>query len=495
MRAELPEAPRGADYEIVIEPFMLECTKQKKVNVPALLNTRLRVVFGAMLPFILQPVSSVWTPWGAVSLFFQVTTCPTLASTGLLQVKSATDASTSVAGAACVTSVHRPAAWVAAGAVVPAAVVPAAAVGAVVGVLPEHAARRRTAADRVPKIRVGDRIGLLLGAGWCRAVSRHDSATGRRSSYGSTVAGDRILDPELARRLVLHEARAQQTPARELRDLGDGWLFHDPNDAEPFWNRVIAPVWPAETRAFDRRLDEMITLFATLGRLPHVRPLPVGGAPADLASRLAAAGFETVGADRRMVLAEPERIPALVAATEARVAAALGGATVRVTRQAVETGRPAGRASRANRRGSRIVAARRAWPERRHWATDASIVLAESFGVGEARRLALENDVLACVSRPGCSMLLLDVDGEPAAVARRASTADASYLSSIGTRPGFRGRGLGALATLLAVCDALDAGEGVVHLAVDVGNEAARRLYERLGFTLVGDPAPDLLLH
>jgi ribosomal protein S18 acetylase RimI-like enzyme len=305
------------------------------------------------------------------------------------------------------------------------------------------------------------------------------------------VAGDRILDADLARRLVLHEARAQQTPARELRDLGDGWLFHDPNDAEPFWNRVIAPQWPASTSAFDRRLDEVITLFATLGRLPHVRPLPVGGAPNDLAGRLTAAGFETVGADRRMVLVDPRLVPALLAATEARVAAALGGAELRVTRQAVDTGDPPRRA----RRGARLVAARRAWPERRHWAADASRVLADAFGVGQARQVALENDVLACVARPGCSMLLLEVDGEPASVARRASTAEGSYLSSIGTRPRFRGQGLGALATLLATCDALDAGPGIVHLAVEVDNDAARRLYERLGFSLVGDAAPDLLLH
>jgi ribosomal protein S18 acetylase RimI-like enzyme len=306
------------------------------------------------------------------------------------------------------------------------------------------------------------------------------------------VAGDRILDPELARRLVLHEARAQQTPARELRDLGDGWLFHDPNDAEPFWNRVIAPCWPADGAAFDRRLDEVITLFATLGRLPHVRPLPVGGAPSDLAGRLTAAGFETMGADRRMVLTDPAGVPAQLAATEARVAAALGGATLHVTRQTVDPGLPA---TRTPQRGARIVAARRAWPERRHWAADASLVLADAFGVGQARRVALENDVLACVARPGCSMLLLEVDGEPATVARRASTVDGSYLSSIGTRPRFRGRGLGALVTLLAAADALDHGRGVVHLAVEVDNEPARRLYQRLGFALVGDPAPDLLLH
>ena len=92
-------------------------------------------------------------------------------------------------------------------------------------------------------------------------------------------------------------------------------------------------------------------------------------------------------------------------------------------------------------------------------------------------------------------MVLIDVDGEPAAIARRAWTADGSYLSSIGTRPRFRGRGLGALVTLLAVRDALEAGHHVIHLAVEVDNDGARSLYERLGFALVGDPAPDLLLH
>lgn len=302
------------------------------------------------------------------------------------------------------------------------------------------------------------------------------------------MAGDRILDPELAERLVLHEARAQQTPARELRDLGDGWLFHDPSDAEPFWNRVIAPRWPSEAGAFDRRLDEVITLFATLGRLPHVRPLPVGCEPADLSRRLLAVGFEAMGADRRMVLADSGRVPELLAATEARVAAAFGGSLVRVTRQLVDD--PA-----AGRGGARFVPSRRSWPERRHWAEDASLVLGEAFGVEPARRFALENDVLACVSRPGCAMLLIDIDGEPAAVARRAWTADGSYLSSIGTRPGVRGRGLGALATLLAIRDALETSGSVVHLAVEVDNDAAIHMYEGLGFRLVGDAAPDLLLH
>jgi len=138
------------------------------------------------------------------------------------------------------------------------------------------------------------------------------------------VGGVRIFDTDLARRLVIHEASAQQTPARQLRDLGDGWLFHDQSDAEPFWNRLIAPAWPAEPREFDRRLDEVITLFASLGRLPHVRPLALGGSPADLAQRLTAAGFETLGEDRRMVLARHGDGEALVAAMTERVRHAFG---------------------------------------------------------------------------------------------------------------------------------------------------------------------------
>src|SRR4051794_478766 len=109
---------------------------------------------------------------------------------------------------------------------------------------------------------------------------------------------DPISDAELARRLLLHEARAQQTPTRQLRDLGDGWLVHDPGDPEPFWNRLIAPTWPSDSAAFTRCLDEVITLFATLGRVPHIRPLPIGGTPTDLGKRLEAAGFEAVGIDR-----------------------------------------------------------------------------------------------------------------------------------------------------------------------------------------------------
>jgi len=287
------------------------------------------------------------------------------------------------------------------------------------------------------------------------------------------VGAVRIFDSELATRLVLHEAQAQQTPSRELRDLGDGWLFHDPSDAEPFWNRIIAPRWPADEAAFARRLDEITTLFATLARLPHVRPLPIGSEPSDMAQRLVAAGFERLGADRRLVLVEPDRARSIVAAWTPGPAASLGG-TLTVSRYV------AGNAGRG--------------PDRRQWASDASSVLEDAFGVPSFRRSGLESDVLACLSRPGCSVLLLRINDEPVAIARRSSTADGSYLSSIGTRRDWRNRGLGALATALAVTDALAEGAGLVHLAVEDDNGAARRLYERLGFAVVGEATPDLLL-
>jgi ribosomal protein S18 acetylase RimI-like enzyme len=273
-------------------------------------------------------------------------------------------------------------------------------------------------------------------------------------------------DPAAAERLLVHEARAQQTSGRELRDLGDGWLFYDPADPEPFWNRLIAPRWPDGPEAFDRRLDEVITLFSTIDRLAHVRPLPLGRRPPDLVTRLRANGFDVIGSDRRMVLVDPEACRRIRERWR-------GDRDGRVT---------------IDRHPERSLASRGSW------ASDAALVLGEAFGVDPFRRAALETDILACAARRGCSIVLLRVDGEPVALARRATVGKGSYLSSIGTRPRWRGRGYAALVTGLVVAEALDAGSDLVHLAVEVDNDPARSLYERLGFAVVGDPVPDLLL-
>jgi ribosomal protein S18 acetylase RimI-like enzyme len=287
----------------------------------------------------------------------------------------------------------------------------------------------------------------------------------RAGRYGSRVAPT-PRDPAFGDRLLLHEARAQQTTGRELRDLGDGWLFYDPVDSEPFWNRLITPRWPIATDAFDRRLDEVITLFSTLDRLAHIRPSPIDGRPPDLVQRLLAARFDVIGSDRRMVLVDPEPCRRMAERWQAQQSA-------RIT---------------VDRHPDRSLSSRGTW------AADAALVLGEAFGVDPFRRGALETDILACGARRGCSIVLLRDGGEPAALARRATVGSGSYLSSIGTRPPWRGRGYGALVTAIAVMEALDAGSDLVHLAVELHNDPARRLYERLGFETVGDPVPDLLL-
>lgn len=274
----------------------------------------------------------------------------------------------------------------------------------------------------------------------------------------------------LARRLMVHEAQVQVTGGRRLRDLGDGWLLHDPTDPEPFWNRLVAPSWPEEPRAFDRRLDELVTLFATIDRVPHVRPMPLGNEPDDLANRLRINGFDVVAEDLRMVLRDPAPCRTVV---ERRAAVEHLDRRLRVVRLPGDAGGPP-----------------------RLWASDASLVLAQAFEVDPYRRAALETDLLACAMRPECSILLVYDGDEPVATARRTSTPEGSYLSSIGTRPGWRGRGHGSLATALAVVDALTLAvddEPFVHLAVDVRNHVAQRLYERLGFEVVGRAVPDLL--
>jgi ribosomal protein S18 acetylase RimI-like enzyme len=293
-----------------------------------------------------------------------------------------------------------------------------------------------------------------------------DAARYRSRVAEPTLNDPALNDPALARRLLVHEARAQLALGRELRDLGDGWLLHDPADPEPFWNRLVAPRWPVAPERFDRRMDEVITLFATLDRVAHVRPLPLGNEPADIVDRLLAAGFHRVGADRRMVLVDPAPCREVVGAWNARSAGRL--ALERHPDGAAELG-----------------------PS---WATEAATVLAAAFAVDPLRRVALETDVLACAARRGCSILMLRDDGEAVAVARRATIGDGTYLSSIGTRPDRRERGLGSLVTALAVADALEAGSAFIHLAVELDNEPARRFYEGLGFGVVGGIVPDLLL-
>ena len=268
-----------------------------------------------------------------------------------------------------------------------------------------------------------------------------------------------VIDHALGRRIAVHEAAVHARGGRELRELGDAFLLHDPSDPEPFWNRIAAPRWPEDPGAFERRLDEVTTLFATLGRLPHIRTLPLGGEPPDLESRLIEAGFRPVGRDRAMVLTDTGPIFALARTLTGRP-------SLRV--EAIGTG-----------------AATRAM--------DAARVLVEAFNVESDRIPALAAEALAAARRAGGASLLLFDDERPVAAARRVTLDGATYLSSIGTIPAFRGRGYASLLTAEATRQAIEEGTRLVHLLADAELDTAARLYARLGFEPVGAPIADLM--
>ena len=263
--------------------------------------------------------------------------------------------------------------------------------------------------------------------------------------------------------LEQHETQVHALPGREIRDLGDAVLLLDPRDREPFWNRVAAVRWPTDARAFDRRLAETTALFATLDRIPHIWPRPAWNDPPDLVARLLAHGWEDVGGGLLMVLADAERVTAVAAETPGR------GITI----------------ERLD--GLAGLAAARA-------GADVAQVLAESFDVDPTRAAAIEVETIGMWQRRETHAYLVRVDGEPAAVAKRTTFGGASYLSSIGTRPSFRGRGLGRIVTAAASADAVAAGERWTYLGVYAENLAAVALYRGLGFRQIGDPTPDLLL-
>jgi ribosomal protein S18 acetylase RimI-like enzyme len=276
------------------------------------------------------------------------------------------------------------------------------------------------------------------------------------------VAAPIRVDRALLRRLATHEARLQAAVGRELLDLGDGWLLTDAHDPEPYWNRLVAPDWPVESAAFDRRLDQVVTVFAARGRLPHVWPLPSDNRPADLEDRLRSVGFETMGVDILMVLADPAPAAAVLARPLPR-----GVSVERLHGLSSGTVRGAGAAAD---------------------------VLVDAFEVGDDRRTSIELETLAALEGSSLHVSLVHLDGRPAAVAKRSSAESISYLSSVGTRRDARRRGLGELATAVVVRDAVAVGSEVTYLKVDADNGVAQRLYRRLGFVPVAGRISDLLL-
>ena len=163
-----------------------------------------------------------------------------------------------------------------------------------------------------------------------------------------------------------------------------------------------------------------------------------------------------------------------------------------------DAGPGAGRARRAGARGVAPGAAdrRRAGVAVASSAAvdDIVTVLLEAFAVDEDRRAGVAVETAASLADPRFTHYLVRLDGEPVAVARRATFDGLSYLSSIGTLERARGLGLGRRITAAAMADGFAAGSEIVHLGVFADNAAGDRAVPPTRFAFHGDPGPDMVL-
>jgi ribosomal protein S18 acetylase RimI-like enzyme len=125
--------------------------------------------------------------------------------------------------------------------------------------------------------------------------------------------------------------------------------------------------------------------------------------------------------------------------------------------------------------------------------TGAARVMVEAFGAvaGSSEHVAED---LARAPSPAWDVCVVWAADEPVAAGRRYTADGMTHLSSIATRPRWFGRGYGAAVTAALADDGQRAGGTLVHLGVEAQIARARRLYERLGFTVVGERIADLLL-
>ena len=269
------------------------------------------------------------------------------------------------------------------------------------------------------------------------------------------------LSPETLRFLEVHPARAVAIPGRGWRDMGDSTMLFSASEKEPFFNRLTAIRWPEDSRAFDARLGQALELFSALDRKPFLWATPGLSRPTDLVARLAANGFVDQGGGYDMILL---RDPAAI-----RDAQLPAGATMERWNNPSDADRPG-------------------------VAEALALIIGDAFQIPQSRRSNLSTEISLTLEQPRFHAYLIKVDGQPVATGERYTFDGASYISSIGTRPEWRGRGFGRHITLALARDSIAAGIDLVYLGVYADNARAIRLYDRLGFGLLGPRSADMLL-
>jgi ribosomal protein S18 acetylase RimI-like enzyme len=267
------------------------------------------------------------------------------------------------------------------------------------------------------------------------------------------------LSPAQLRFLEVHSARAIAIPGRGWRDLGDAAMLFSGSEREPFFNRVTAVRWPDDPAAFDRRLRDAMALFEALDRDPYFWVIPGLSTPADLVARLTANGFVNQGGGYDMILVgDPPTLGPMP-----------DGATIEHWHCPDDSQRPA-------------------------VAEALALVIGEAFRIPAGRRAGLAAEISLTLEQSRFHGYLIRLDGQPVATGERYTFDGASYISSIGTLPEFRGRGYGRIITEALVRDSVAAGAELIYLGVYPENTSAIRLYRSLGFAILGPRSADMLL-
>lgn len=255
--------------------------------------------------------------------------------------------------------------------------------------------------------------------------------------------------------------RAIAIPGRGWRDFGDAAMLYSGTEKDSFFNRLTAVRWPDDPRSFDARLGHALELFTALDRKPYVWAIPGLSTPTDLVARLAANGFVDQGGGYDMVLVgDPADLPDVPLPR---------GAVLERWNSPSDADRPA-------------------------LAEALALVIGESFNIPDSRRGNLVAEISLTLEQPRFHAYLLRVDGEPVATGERYTFDGASYISSIGTRRQWRGRGFARLITQALSRDSVAGGSDLVYLGVYADNARAIRLYNGLGFGTLGPRSADMLL-
>jgi GNAT superfamily N-acetyltransferase len=122
-----------------------------------------------------------------------------------------------------------------------------------------------------------------------------------------------------------------------------------------------------------------------------------------------------------------------------------------------------------------------------------ALVIGAAFEIPVLRQPNLIREIGLTLGRPDFHAYMLTLQGKPVATGQRYTFDGASYLSSIGTLPEWQGRGFGEHITRVLADDSIAAGVDLVYMGVYADNEGAIRLYERLGFSMLGGRSADML--